>query len=157
MKIFDATAVIAFLSEMRFPEGFELLSKHYKLVIPKAVEAEIIKEPGKSYLAKLRKSKFVEVVTVDQELKQKIERSNPQLGPGECEAIAYSITVQNERKNCIISDDLKSRKLYESLNFKWTERLLEIMKEKGLIDDSTYESKTRKLQESPFYSRSTRK
>ena len=41
MKIFDATAIIAFLSEMECPEGLELLSEHYKLIIPQGVADEI--------------------------------------------------------------------------------------------------------------------
>ena len=41
MKIFDATTVIAFLSEMDCPEGIVLLSKHHKIIIPECYRIKI--------------------------------------------------------------------------------------------------------------------
>ncbi len=155
MKIFDATAVIAFLFEMEYPEGLELLSKHYKLIIPQGVVDEITKEPGKTRLEKLEEKNVVNVVKVDHDLATKIQKSYPQLHSGECEAIAYALST--DHKNCVVSDDLKARSFFQKLNFKWTERLLEIMKERGIIDEATHNSKIEKLEKSPFYSRSQRR
>lgn len=151
MKIFDATAVIAFLFEMEYPEGLELLSKYYKLIIPQGVADEITKEPGKTRLAKLKEKKAISVVKVDNDLATKIKKSHPQLHSGECEAIAFALST--DHKNCVVSDDLKARSFFQKLNFKWTERLVEIMKEKGIIDDATHNSKIEKLEKSSFYSR----
>lgn len=151
MKIFDATAIIAFLSEMECPEGLELLSEHYKLIIPQGVADEITKEPGKTRLAKLKEKKVVSVVRVDEDLATKIQKSHPQLHSGECEAIAYALST--DHNNCIVSDDGKARNFFQKLNFKWTEKLLEIMKEKAIIDDATFNSKKEKLEKSSFYSR----
>ena len=149
MKIFDATAVIAFLFEMEYPEGLELLSKQYKLIVPQGVASEIKKEPGKTLLEKLVGKKIVNIVEVDHDLATKIQKSHPQLHSGECETIAYALST--DHKNCVVSDDLKARSFFQKLNFKWTERLLDIMKEKGMIDPNEHESKMKLLQNSPFY------
>ena len=66
MKIFDATTVIAFLSEMDCPEGITMLSKHYKIIIPEGVASEVRKPPGKERLKDLVKQKAVEIVKIDQ-------------------------------------------------------------------------------------------
>ena len=55
MKIFDATAVIAFLSEMQCPEGLAKLSNNYEILIPKGVADEIKKPSGKKMLLDLVK------------------------------------------------------------------------------------------------------
>jgi len=154
MKIFDATAIIAFLSEMDCPDSMEVLSKHYELVVPEGVAAEIRKQPGKEHLDNLSRRGIVNIVRIDQSLVQKIQNEHPQLHRGECEAIAFVESYSGPKKICIVSDDSKARKIFQKLNFKWTERLLDIMKEKGLIDHSKYDEKTAKLAESPFYSRS---
>jgi len=52
---------------------------------------------------------------------------------------------------------LKARSFFQKLNFKWTERLLEIMKERGIIDEATHNSKIEKLEKSSFYSRRQRR
>ena len=155
MKILDATTVIAFLSEMEFLEGLELLSKHYKLIIPQGVVDEITKNPGKEKLALLAKKGIVKIVNVDKNLAASIQNAHPQLHSGECEVIAY--TIKTDHKNCIVSDDSRARNFFQTLNFKWTERLLDIMKEKGIIDEKTHESKMAKLEKSSFYSRRQRK
>jgi len=41
MKIFDATAVIAFLKDMDYSEGITKLSEHYEIVIPESVVDEM--------------------------------------------------------------------------------------------------------------------
>jgi predicted nucleic acid-binding protein len=153
MKIFDATVVIAFLSEMRCPDGLEALSKHYEIIIPAEVAAEITRSPGKEMLENLAKRKVVKIVEVDQQITSQVMRESPQLHQGECEAIAYAQTYSGEKKVCIVSDDSKARKIFQKLNFKWTERLLDIMKEKGIIDPVEHASKMKLLQNSPFYSR----
>lgn len=154
MKIFDATAVIAFLSEMECPDSLVTLSKHYELIIPEGVAAEIKKQPGKGYLQNLAKRRVIQIVQVDQNLVKKIQNEHPQLHQGECEAIAYVESYSGSKKIYIISDDSKARKIFQKLNFKWTEQLLDIMKKKGLIDPSIYAEKMKKLANSPFYSRS---
>lgn len=154
MKIFDATAIIAFLSEMECPDSMEVLAKHYDLIVPEGVAAEIRKQPGKGHLLNLSRRGIVNIVQVDQSLVQKIQNEHPQLHQGECEAIAFVESYSGPKKTCIVSDDSKARKIFQKLNFKWTERLLDIMKEKGLIDPSKYDEKMAKLAESPFYSRS---
>ncbi|CAE6492520.1 hypothetical protein [Candidatus Nitrosotenuis uzonensis] len=53
MKIFDATAIIAFLSEMECPDSLVELAKHYELIVPEGVATEIRKEPGKGHLRNL--------------------------------------------------------------------------------------------------------
>ena len=60
MKIFDATAVIALLNEMDYPEGMVKLSKHYKVIIPKGVAGEIKKSPGRERLYDLVKQGAVQ-------------------------------------------------------------------------------------------------
>ncbi|MEM3008185.1 MAG: hypothetical protein QXI71_04440 [Candidatus Bathyarchaeia archaeon] len=154
MKIFDATAIIAFLSEMNCPDSMEVLSKHYDLIVPEGVAAEIRKEPGKGHLRNLSRRGIVKIVQVDQSLVKKIQNEHPQLHNGECEAIAFVESYSGPKKICIVSDDYMAKKIFQKLNFKWTERLLDIMKEKGLIDPSRYDEKMAKLAESPFYSRS---
>lgn len=154
MKIFDATAVIAFLVEMKCADSLEALSKHYEIIIPEGVADEIKKSPGKEILQNLEKHKVVKIVKVDQQIATQITNGHPQLHQGECEAIACAQTYRGEKKVCIVSDDSKARKIFQKLNFKWTERLLDIMKEKGIIDSEKYASKINLLQNSPFYSRS---
>lgn len=157
MKIFDATAVIAFLSEMNCPDSMECLSKHYELIIPEGVASEIKKQPGKGHLQNLSKQGIVKIIRVDQNIVNRIQNEHPQLHQGECEAIAFVESYKGGKKACIVSDDTKARKIFQKLNFKWTERLLDIMKEKGMIDNSDYDKKREKLSESPFYSRSRAK
>ena len=53
MKIFDATAAIAFLNNMDYSEGIIKLSKHYEIVIPESVVGEIKRLPGKEILQDL--------------------------------------------------------------------------------------------------------
>lgn len=151
MKIFDATSLIAFLSEMKYPDGLRNLSKHYKLIVPKGVASEIRKQPGKKLLEDLQREKVLDLVSVDQQKLNEIQNENPQLHLGECEAITYAKFLSGTQKVCILSDDLKARKKFPNLNFKWTERLLDIMKEKGLIDESDYKKKIQILQSSSFY------
>ena len=157
MKIFDATAVIAFLSDMNYPEGLEQLSKYYEIIIPQGVADEITKSPGKEILQDFAKQKVVKIVNVDPEKVTQIQNENPQLHRGECEAIVYGQTYAGEKKICIVSDDSMARKLFQMLNFKWTERLLDIMREKGIIDSDTHSSKIDKLKKSAFYSRGMKK
>jgi len=157
MKIFDATAVIAFLSEMRCPDGLEKLSRHYEIIIPEGVVGEITRSPGKEVLQDLANRKVVKIVKVDQQATSKVMNAYPQLHLGECEVITYAQTYAGEKKTCIVSDDSKARKIFQKLNFKWTERLLDIMKEKGIIDPKEHEAKTKLLENSPFYSRNRKK
>ncbi len=157
MKIFDATAVIAFLNDMSFPEGIEQLSKHCEIIIPQGVADEITKFPGKKILKGFADRKVVKIVKVDQEKVTQIQNEHPQLHAGECEAIVYAQEYSGKKKLCIVSDDSKARKIFLMLNFKWTERLLDIMKEKGIIDSNTHSSKIDKLQNSAFYSRTSNK
>ena len=154
MKIFDATAVIAFLSEMNYPEGLIELSKHYEIIIPEGVASEIHNSPGKETLQGLAQRRIVKIVKVDPQRTAQIQNESPQLHLGECEGIAYVQAYSGEKKICIVSDDSKARRIFPMLNFKWTERLLDIMKEKGIIDARTHASKMEKLQNSTFYSRS---
>lgn len=154
MKVLDATAVIAFLSEMDCPEGLEKLSKHHELIIPKGVASEIKKQPGRRRLDDLAKRDIIKIINVDQNESNRIQNLHPQLHLGECEVISYVEKYAGTKKICIVSDDSKARKLFQKLNFKWTERLLGIMKEKGIIDPIEYDEKMEKLNQSPFYSRS---
>ncbi len=157
MKIFDATAVIAFLSDMNYPEGLEQLSKYYEIIIPQGVADEITKSPGKEILQDFAKRKVVQIVNVDPEKVTQVQNENPQLHQGECEAIVCAQTYTGEKKICIVSDDSKARKIFQMLNFEWSERLLDIMKEKGIIDSYTHSSKIDKLKKSAFYSRGMKK
>lgn len=134
MKIFDATTIIAFLSEMDCPEGIITLSKHHKIIIPEAVAGEIKKSPGKERLRKLAEQKVVEIVKIDQTMVEQILREYPQLHKGECEAIAYMQSHFREKKDCIVSDDLKARKIFKTLNFQWTREMLDAMRAEGTID-----------------------
>ncbi len=63
MKIFDATAVIAFLNDMNYSDGIMELSKHYEIIIPKGVADEIKKSPGKEMLQDLVKQKAIKIGT----------------------------------------------------------------------------------------------
>jgi len=153
MKIFDATAVIAFLKDMDYSEGITKLSEHYEIVIPESVVDEIKKSPGKERLRDLVKKKAVKIVKVDQSEVDQMLKNHPQLHRGECGAITLMQARSDKHNSCIVSDDSKARKSFQTLNFKWTEGLLDIMKERGMIDDETYASKSAKLQNSAFYSR----
>jgi len=156
MKIFDATAVIAFLKDMDYPEGITKLSEHYEIVVPESVVDEIKKSPGKERLRDLVRKKAVKVVKVDQSKMDQMLKNNPQLHRGECGTIVLMQAYPDKDDACIVSDDSKARKSFQTLNFKWTERLLDIMKERGMIDDETHASKSAKLQNSAFYSRGRR-
>ena len=63
MKIFDATAVIAFLNDMDYSEGIIKLSKHYEIVIPEGVVGEIKRSPRKEMLQDLISLKLRVVAT----------------------------------------------------------------------------------------------
>ena len=153
MKVFDATALIAFLSEMDFPDGLVELSKHYSLFVPTGVACEIKKSPGKERLKKLVDDKVITIVSVPEDKVQRMVREYPQLHRGECEAIIWTSSQTTEKKICILSDDTKARKMFVSLNFKWSERLLDIMLEKKLISPDNYTQKKVKLSNSSFYGR----
>ena len=62
MKILDATAVIAFLSEMKCPEAIIELSKRTKIIVPEGVAHEIVRPPGKETLLDLAKRGIVETL-----------------------------------------------------------------------------------------------
>lgn len=139
MKVLDATAVIAFLSELQCPESLQELSKHYQLVIPEGVFAEIQKPPGKNMLKMLVKKRTIQIVKVDQNKAAQLQKEHPQLHLGECEAIAFAMSNNGTRKTYILSDDLKARKIYQNFNFGWTEQLLDIMKRKNMIKSEVYD------------------
>ena len=151
VKIFDTTAVIAFLSEMDFSEGIVELSKHYEIIIPEGVVAEVKKPPGKEMLQRLMKQKTVKIVTADPVRVKQIIKEYPQLHIGECEVITIVQMHDVRRKDCIVSDDLSVRKKFQTLNIKGTEKLLYIMRKEGIIDDETHILKSHKLQNSTFY------
>ena len=150
MKILDATAAIAFLSEMKCPEGLAKLSKHCKIIIPEAVADEITKEPGRQFLLDLKQQDMVEIVAADQEQIFKESNEHPHLGKGELEAIILAQSYGDENPY-VVSDDREARRIFCTLNFKGTQGLLKIMKDRGLIDGYTYEQKNRALKNSPFY------
>lgn len=156
MKIFDATAVIAFLSEMQCPDSLQELSKYYQLLIPHGVYAEIQKPPGKQMLEMLIKKQTIQIVEVDQNKATQLQKLYPQLGRGECEAIVLAMSSNDPSNTCILSDDSKARKIFQSINFSWTEQLLDIMKTKNMIKSEMYQIKLKRLQKSHFYSRSKR-
>ncbi len=151
MKVFDTTAVIAFLKDMDFQDGFESLSKKYKLYIPAGVAAEVTKQPTKEKLSLLIEKNLVKIVEVDQAAIKWMMGMHPQLGRGECEAIIYAEAQGNTGKICIVSDDKKARSKFGKLNFKWTERLIQLMKEDGMIDEQTHAKLMEKLGQSAFY------
>lgn len=153
MKIFDATTVIAFLSEMRCPEGLVKLSNRYKILIPQGVADEITKSPGKEMLQRLDKQGVVNIKKVDPEKISLMSKEYPQLHRGECEAVLLAQSCKGIKKVCIVSDDSKARKIFSTLNFKWTEELLTVMKREGVFDIDTYNIKKLKLKNSPFYNR----
>ena len=62
-------------------------------------------------------------------------------------------SLHADEKSCIVSDDLKVRKIFQMLNFQGTEKLLDIMREEGIINEETYDAKNYLLQSSAFYSR----
>lgn len=153
MKIFDTTAVIAFLSEMRCPEGLVSISNNYKILIPKGVADEIKKPPGKEVLLDLIKRGVVKIAVVDQSRVSQMLNEHPQLHRGECEAVLLARSQVDRKKVCVISDDSKARKTFHTLDFKWTEELLAIMRRKGMLDERTYNLKNDRLQKSAFYCR----
>lgn len=156
MKIFDATTVIAFLSDMEYPEGITALSKYHEIIIPDGVAGEVKKSPGKEMLQDLVGRKVIKIVKVDPLKVERILNEHPQLHKGECEAISFMETYSRGRENCIVSDDLQARKIFPMFNFKWTENLLDIMRETGIIDDETHASKSNMLRNSAFFSRDRR-
>lgn len=153
MKILDATTVIAFLSEMKCPEGLLTLSKHCKIIIPKAVANEIKKEPGRGFLLDLKQRSAVKIMSVDQEKVSKVLNEHPHLGKGELEAVILAQSYA-DKNPYIVSDDRDARNIFHTLDFKWTQELLEIMKERKMIDDHTYNHKKRSLEDSSFYFKS---
>ena len=79
MNILDATAVIAFLSEMRCPEGIIELSKQTRVIVPEGVAREIVRSPGKETLRDLSTRGIVEIAKVDQARVCRILDEHPQL------------------------------------------------------------------------------
>lgn len=150
MKVFDATSLIAFLSEMNYPEGLVELSKYYKLIVPTGVALEIIKPHTKSIFNDLVSKKILLIVKVDPDHALTIQNENPQLHIGECEVIAFAIEHSSE-KAYLLSDDLKARKLFKNLNFKWTEEVMQFMKERNIIDNETYNKRIEVLKKSTFH------
>lgn len=153
MKIFDATAVIAFLSEMQCPEGLVKLSNSHEILIPKGVADEIKRPPGKEMLLDLYRQGVVKIVIVDQPRVSQMSKEYPQLHRGECEAVLLAQSQVDRKTACVVSDDSKARKVFHTLDFKWTEELLAIMRKRGMLDEHTYNIKNNRLQKSPFYCR----
>lgn len=151
MKVFDATTLIAFLSDMRFPEGLKTLSSHYRLVVPQGVADEIKKSPGKELLRNLVKNGAIRIEATNSQLVAQIEKENPQLHRGECEVIAFAESFDGDDDVYLLSDDRLARRKFQNLNFKWTEELMEHMKARGMIDSATYDTKIKELYNSPFY------
>lgn len=154
MKVFDATSLIAFLSDMKFPEGLELLSKHYCIIVPEGVAAEIKKSPSKALFKGLVDKGMVQLTKVDPAASQQIQSENPQLHLGECEVIAFALARNPGQPTAyLLSDDKVARNKFPSLNFKWTEELLKHMEKKAIIDRGTYDKKINQLRSSSFYYR----
>lgn len=153
MKILDATAVIAFLSEMQCPDGLIKLSHSCEILIPKGVADEIRRPPGKRMLRDLHDQGVVKIVIVDQAMVSQMSKEYPQLHRGECEAVLLAQLQADGKKACVVSDDSKARKVFYTLEFKWTEELLDIMRKKGMLDERTYNLKNSRLQNSAFYCR----
>lgn len=153
MKVLDATSLIAFLVDMKFPEGLVLLSKHYEIIVPEGVDKEIKKPATRSAFEILIKNKVISVVKVNQEKALEIQRENPQLHPGECEVIAFAIEHEGKKMN-LLSDDSKARSLFKDLNFRWTQEVLSFMKDRDIISIDTYNEKLEELKNSSFYFKS---
>jgi predicted nucleic acid-binding protein len=136
---------------MKFPEGLKALSKHYKLIVPEAVSAEIKKSPGKELLRDMVRENIVTIEKVNLARTTQIQNEYPQLHTGECEVIAFAESRVGPEKVILLSDDRVARNKFPNLNFKWTEELMEHMKVKGIIDPNTYDKKLNELQKSPFY------
>lgn len=152
VKILDATALIAFLGEMSYPEGIEALSKKYRLVVPEGVAQEIIRPPGARLFQNLVEQKSIDVVKLSGKAQARaagMAGTSAQLHRGEREAIALLETEHPQA--CIVSDDKGARKRFKRLNFKWTREVLGIMEKDGMIDGGTRAEKIRLLDESGFY------
>ena len=153
MIILDATSIIAFLKEMNCPDSLKILSKKEQLVVPLGVVDEITKSPEKEILNVLINNKFLSSVEVEPQLKNRIEKENITLHGGECECIAYAIINNSDPNLTILSDDSNARKKFKNLKITWTEDLLEKMNSDNLIDQKTFDQKTKELSNSPFYSK----
>lgn len=153
MKILDASAIIAFLSEMNCPESLSKLAKYHRLLIPEGVYNEIKKPPGKHTLDRLVKEAAIKIVKPNPVDVIAIQNEHPQLHLGECEVIAFVLSYSGSEKIYILSDDLMARKKYPQFDFGWTEQLLDIMKERKWIESIIHKEKMKLLSQSPFYTR----
>lgn len=152
-KILDSSAIIAFVKDMDYPEGITKLSKHYELIVPEGVANEIVKPPGKKIFQKLVAQKSIKIVKADQEKTKQIHVDCMPLHKGECEIIAVMQGYPDKNDVCIVSDDKRVKNIFKEYKFKWTQKLLTIMRQKGLIDTQTLDSLNERLAKSAFYTK----
>lgn len=152
MKILDATAVIAFLSELDYPEGLVKIATRHEVLIPRAVSDEITRPSTRGRLEALIRGQAVTVVDCPSEKVGKVRAENPQLGPGECAVLVLGEESRPAAAVFLVSDDRKARQKFPQRQWVWTEQLLDYMLERSLITSPVHQALIARLERSTFYS-----
>jgi predicted nucleic acid-binding protein len=156
MKVFDATAVIAFLGELDYPEGLRLIATRHDVVLPMGVVREIRRDRSKKNLKGLLEQGSIRVVEASPAKIQRVRDENPALGQGECEVLAFAEDYFGDPSVFLICDDSRARNKNPNRRFVWTEELIDYMEVRGLIDSSKHTSLLEQLAKSGFFSRTRR-
>lgn len=156
MKILDASSLIAFLWDLKWPDGIVRISARHEIVIPSGVASEVTRESAKAFLRDLIQNQVVRVVLCSPERVGTIRDENPQLGKGECEVLAFAETLTTAQRAYLVSDDKKARSKFPQYRWVWTEELLAYMRERALITQSDHRDLIGRLEASSFFSRSKR-
>lgn len=152
-KIFDTTAVIAFLHDMSCPECIVELSRHCEIFVPEEVADEVTKQPGRQRLQGLISGGVIKVVRADRAKMAQLAYDKPFLGSGERAAIAAVLARGALKGALVVSDDMRARRAFGGVRFAWTEEMLDAMMARGIIGRDTYNLRMSKLENSSFYSR----
>ena len=152
MKILDSTVLIAFLSEMDYPEGLRVLSLRHRLVIPQEVRNEIRRPPSSVRLQALIDEGVISVRAVNPSRLKALRDRFVDLGPGECACIVLYEGKADECVALVVTDDKAVRKRLPGCRYVWTRQLVRYMLQRGLIDAQRSEALMGRLAASTFYS-----
>jgi predicted nucleic acid-binding protein len=152
--VFDASAIIAFFTEMDDGEFlYALTLSGFSLWVTEGVVVEVKKEPGITRLRNAIKEKWITVKSTSKAEFDYFKIHYPMLDYAEIEVLQEGLELKNSQTDyfCIL-DEGPGRKIAQQLaiNKTGTEGLLNRMNHLEIIDQPTKEKLLNKLNHSPF-------
>lgn len=155
MKIFDSSAIVAILWNIKCPGLIRCMSKmQHDLVLPCCVYREILNGPAASACAKMIEERALIVAGPNKASDlMEFKKHHTSLGLGEIDVmLTYEGLAGKCRSYCIL-DDMDARKTAESRGIRFTGLLglLRMMRIRGIMSPDEFDGAVGALKRSGFY------